>query len=138
MNSNDPWRRLAEAARRAPDSRDVTAPHGFAARVAARALAADRRPPSFLAHVSLRASLRALGAAAALAVIAAGAGYPAALRLLSEAPAPELSLAGGIPAPANSPAAAAAPAQAPAGAESPAADAAPGEDPVTDLVNIVS
>ena len=38
MNSNDPWRRLAEAARRAPDSRDVTAPHGFAARVAARAL----------------------------------------------------------------------------------------------------
>ncbi|HNC23589.1 MAG TPA: hypothetical protein PLU52_05225 [Opitutaceae bacterium] len=70
MNPSDQkWQRLAAAARRAPDSREVTAPYGFSTRVAAQAFAA----PS----VSLleRFSLRALGVAALLAVVCVAGSY---------------------------------------------------------------
>jgi hypothetical protein len=67
-HQSDPWSRLASAARQVPDDRDVSAPYGFATRVAA--LAWDRRPGGSLFE---RFALRAVGVAgilAALSVIA--------------------------------------------------------------------
>jgi len=76
MNPLTDWQRLAAAARCAPDDRDTAAPLGFSTRVAALALAEGRRPVSLLDHFSLRVSLRVLGAASALALVAAGVSYP--------------------------------------------------------------
>jgi hypothetical protein len=66
------WQRLIAAARRAPaDERDTAAPHGFATRVAARALTAE--PP--MASLLERFSWRALGVAGLLAVACVAADY---------------------------------------------------------------
>jgi hypothetical protein len=73
MNPPPPeWERLIAAARRARDERDVAAPYGFAVRVAARAAAAERPGAAALMQ---RFSLRAMGLAAALAVLAVAANY---------------------------------------------------------------
>ena len=72
MNPHDSkWSRLCGTARRAEDTRDAAAPHGFATRVAALAL--ERAPVSLLE----RFSLRALGLAALLAVACVAANYSA-------------------------------------------------------------
>lgn len=70
-NSSDPrhpWARLAAAARTLRDDRDASAPYGFATRVAALALAQERRVTSLLERFSFRAigvaSLLALGSVA--------------------------------------------------------------------------
>jgi hypothetical protein len=139
MNSPDSWQRLAAAARRAPDDRDLAAPYGFAARVAAQAWAASGEPISFFEHFSLRLSLRALGAACLLAVATAGASYPTLVKIFSDTPAPSLAVS--TEAPAASPAAPdAEPASlaAPAAPEAPAASPASSDDPVAELVDIVS
>ena len=57
MNPSDQkWQRLAAAARRAPDSREVTAPFGFSTRVAAQAFAAPS--VSLLERFSLRLEVK--------------------------------------------------------------------------------
>jgi len=66
------WQKLVAAARRAPDERATTAPYGFATRVAALALAAERRPFGSLFE---RFSWRALGVAALLAIGSVAADY---------------------------------------------------------------
>lgn len=66
MNPADPkhpWSRLTAAARNAPDSRDTAAPYGFATRVAALAMTAERPMGSLFE----RLSWRALGVACLLA-----------------------------------------------------------------------
>ncbi|MBS0662764.1 MAG: hypothetical protein JSR48_05830 [Verrucomicrobia bacterium] len=70
MNPSDQkWQRLAAAARRAPDTRDVMAPFGFSTRVVARAFGAPA------ASLLERFSLRALGVAAILAVVCVVGSY---------------------------------------------------------------
>ena len=70
MNPPDQkWPRLAAAARSAPDTRDTAAPYGFATRIAALAMAHERRAASLLE----RFSLRALGLAALLALVCVAA-----------------------------------------------------------------
>jgi hypothetical protein len=59
------WLNLVAAARRAQESRESSAPFGFAARVAALAMAADRPVPSWLD----RFSWQAMGVACALAAV---------------------------------------------------------------------
>lgn len=76
---NHPWQRLVASARRAPDDRDTAAPYGFAARMAALALAAERP----VASLFERLSLRALGVACLLALVSVAANYT----LLSTPPA---------------------------------------------------
>jgi len=72
MNPPDQkWTRLVTAARRAENTRDTAAPYGFATRVAALALAQERRAASLLEQFSLRA----LGLAALLAVACVAANY---------------------------------------------------------------
>ncbi len=74
MNSNSPntpWRRLTAAARTVADGREVTAPDGFAARVAALALAQERK----VASLFERFAFRALGAACLLALLSAAVNY---------------------------------------------------------------
>jgi hypothetical protein len=66
-----PWARLTTAARTVRDDRDTAAPYGFATRVAALALAQERRVASLLE----RFSLRAMGLAALLAVLGVAANY---------------------------------------------------------------
>jgi hypothetical protein len=134
MNPENAWQRLAAAARRAPDARDTAAPYGFAARVAALAMAPENRPAPLFGQFSLRVSLRVLGAASALAVVAAAASYPAAVNLFSD---------GGAPASSHSSPAGSGLSQTPAAAAVPSpetAGAAPssGDDPVADLVDMVS
>jgi hypothetical protein len=140
-----PWERLVDAARQAPapDERDTAAPYGFATRVAALGLAAKPAASSIFEQVSLRSSLRALGVACALAVIAAGTSYHTIVELFADdAPSAETisysapaatavaADATSIAAPAvDVPAAASAPATAPA---------ATGDDPVAELLDIVS
>ncbi|HEY1108448.1 MAG TPA: hypothetical protein VGE76_07450 [Opitutaceae bacterium] len=51
----DPWTRLATAARNARDERDTTAPYGFATRMAALAMAQERRVVSLFDRFALRA-----------------------------------------------------------------------------------
>ncbi len=51
----DPWTRLATAARSARDERDSAAPYGFATRVAALAMAQERRVVSLFDRFALRA-----------------------------------------------------------------------------------
>ena len=136
MNTPDNWQLLAAAARRAPDGRETAAPYAFAGRVVAQAWAASAEPVSFFAHFSLRLSLRALGAASLLAVITAGASYPALVKIFSdhpmasEVPASDLSAAG----PADSEDVAPGIAIPDAPAVSPASS----DDPVAELVDIVS
>jgi hypothetical protein len=67
----DPWPRLVAAARRAPDDRDVTAPYGFATRVAALALAQERSAISLVE----RFALRALGVAFLIALVSVATNY---------------------------------------------------------------
>jgi hypothetical protein len=134
MNPPDAWQRLAAAARRLPDDRDLSAPYGFAARVAAQALAAEAQPVPFLAQFSLRLSLRAMGVACALAVLSAGVSYPTLVRLFSD---------GGVPAVAVAPAQPAVSlesvdAPAPAATAIDAATSPATDDPVAELVGIVS
>jgi len=140
-----PWERLVDTARQAPvaHERDTAAPYGFATRVAALGLAAKPAPSSVFEQFSLRASLRALGVACALAVIAAGTSYHTIVKLFADdVPAAEILSystpaatavapdATGIAAPAaDVPAAMAAPAAAPA---------ATGDDPVAELLDIAS
>ena len=66
-DNNTTWTRLAALARRAPAETFEAPPPGFATRVVARAFEARRKPDEFLA----RYALRALGVAAALAVVCA-------------------------------------------------------------------
>ncbi len=70
MNPSDQkWSRLTAAARAARDPRDTAAPYGFATRVAALAMAQERRAVSLLE----RFSLRALGLAGLLALVCVAA-----------------------------------------------------------------
>ena len=55
QQSRDPWTRLATAARNVSDERDTAAPYGFATRVAALALAQERRVVSLFDRFALRA-----------------------------------------------------------------------------------
>ena len=74
MNSNSPntpWRRLTAAARTVSDGREVTAPCGFATRVAALAMAQERK----VASLFERFAFRALGAACLLALLSAAVNY---------------------------------------------------------------
>ena len=74
MNSNSPntpWRRLTAAARTVADGREVTAPCGLATRVAARAMAQERKVASLFERVAFRA----LGAACLLALLSAAVNY---------------------------------------------------------------
>lgn len=74
MNSkhtNSPWSRLATAARTVTDDRDTAAPYGFATRIAALAMAQERRVASLVE----RFAFRALGAACLLAVLSAVVNY---------------------------------------------------------------
>lgn len=66
-NLNDPrhpWARLTSASRTVRDERDVTAPYGFATRVAALAFAQEER----MASLFDRFALRALGVSCLLAL----------------------------------------------------------------------
>ena len=75
MNTYDSgWQKLTAAARRAPDDRATAAPYGFATRVAAMALAADRPR---LAALFEQFSWRALVLAGAIAAISLAANYSA-------------------------------------------------------------
>ena len=74
MNSNspnNPWSRLTAAARTVADGRDVAAPDGFATRVAALALAQERK----VASLFERFAFRALGTACLLALLSAAVNY---------------------------------------------------------------
>jgi hypothetical protein len=73
MKLNDPrhpWPRLVAAARQIPHTDDVTAPYGFATRVAALGFAQERRASLFE-----RFALRALGTACLLAVASVAINY---------------------------------------------------------------
>jgi hypothetical protein len=79
MNTSlSPWTRLLAAARRAPaDTRDASAPLGFAARIGALAFAG--REPTFSALFA-RASWRALGVCSLLMVAGVALNYSSALK----------------------------------------------------------
>lgn len=84
MNPSDPqhpWSRLTAAARRAPDSRDITAPYGFSTRVAA--LAMDQK--SAVNSLFERLSLRALGVACLLALLTGATNFSAVASTLDDA-----------------------------------------------------
>ena len=77
-NTHDPrhpWMRLNSAARTVRDTRDESAPYGFATRLAALAFATETRMVSALE----RLSLRALGIACLLAVASVAVNYQAFL-----------------------------------------------------------
>jgi hypothetical protein len=138
MNPNEQaWQRLAKAARLVPpDNRDEGAPYGFAARVAARAMSAERRPAPIFEHFSLKLSLQVMSVSCLLAVAAVGVGYPSVAKLFSDqappaiASSPEISPAG--------PSSMAMPAVSSKPSEAPAVNSSPSDDPVADLVGIVS
>ncbi len=74
MNLNEPkhpWHRLVAAARRLAHERDTAAPYGFAARVAALAMAQERK----VASLFERFAFRALGAACGLALLSVAVNY---------------------------------------------------------------
>jgi hypothetical protein len=76
MNLNDPrhpWTRLTAAARQAPDERDSGAPYGFATRVAALALAQERRVSALFE----RFAFRAVAISCLLALASVAVNYPA-------------------------------------------------------------
>jgi hypothetical protein len=68
---NHPWSRLTAAARHVPQERDESVPYGFATRVAALALAQERKVASLME----RFAFRALGAAFLLALVSLAANY---------------------------------------------------------------
>ncbi len=70
-HDNSPWSRLTRAARTIADDRDTAAPYGFATRIAALAMAQERK----VASLFERFAFRALGAACLLAVLSAIANY---------------------------------------------------------------
>ena len=73
-NLNDPrhpWSRLTTAAREVRDERDASAPFGFATRIAALALAQERR----VASLFERFALRAVGVASLLALFSVALNY---------------------------------------------------------------
>ncbi len=73
-NTDDPrhpWMRLNSAARTVRDTRDTSAPYGFATRLASLALGSERRMVSLLE----RLSLRALYVACLLAVASVAVNY---------------------------------------------------------------
>jgi hypothetical protein len=83
MNPSDPqhpWSRLTAVARSVPDDRDTTAPYGFATRVAALALAAERP----VASLFERFSWRALGVACLLAFTSVAVNYSAVASTLRD------------------------------------------------------
>ena len=74
QNLNDPrhpWSRLTAAARQVRDDRDSSAPYGFATRIAALALAQERR----VASLFERFALRAVGVASLLALFSVVLNY---------------------------------------------------------------
>lgn len=71
--TNQPWSRLAAVARNVPDARDVSAPYGFATRVAALAMAQERKVSSLFE----RFAVKALCAAFLLALVSVVVNYPA-------------------------------------------------------------
>lgn len=68
---HDPWSRLTASARPFPDRHDTAAPYGFATRVAALAMAQERK----VASLFERFAFRALGAACLLALLSVVANY---------------------------------------------------------------
>lgn len=81
MNHNPTaWDRLVDTARRAPETRDSSAPYGFATRVTALALAGERPFGSRFAGLALRA----MGVACLLAVGAVAANYSSVRRLWAD------------------------------------------------------
>jgi hypothetical protein len=134
-----PWERLVAAARHAPvpDERDTAAPYGFATRVAALGLAAKPAPSAVFEQFSLRSSLRALGVACALAVIAAGTSYPTIVKLFADDVAPAATVSYIEPS-VSAVAPEATSIAAPAVDVPAAAPAATGDDPVAELLDIVS
>jgi len=79
-NTHQAWERLVSAARSYPDERDVKAPYGFATRVAALAMAAERPVVSFVEHFSFRAMI----AACSLAAVVVAANYSSIRSLYQE------------------------------------------------------
>lgn len=75
----DPWTRLTAAARHWRDERDLSAPTGFATRVAALALSRDDKMASLFDVFALRA----LGLACLLAVFSVALNYHEISRRLS-------------------------------------------------------
>ena len=76
MNLNEPkhpWSRLTTAARPVTDDRAVAPPFGFATRVAALAMAQERKIVSLFE----RFAVRALCAACLLALVSVAVNYPA-------------------------------------------------------------
>lgn len=66
---NHPWSRLTRAVRQAREDRDAAAPYGFATRVAALAMAQERRVVSLFEAFALRAvAISGLLALASVAV----------------------------------------------------------------------
>ena len=80
---NAPWNKLVAAARNAPVDGDISAPYGFATRIAALAMADDRPRASLFA----RYSLRAVGFACLLAVVSVAANYSAIVSMFQSDPA---------------------------------------------------
>ena len=78
------WQRLAAAARRVPEAPPPEAPLGFAARVAALAMANGRPGGSHL----LTVSLRAMGAACLIALAAAALNFRVIAHLFEDEAAP--------------------------------------------------
>jgi len=76
------WRKLVEAARRAPAAEDESAPYGFSTRVVALAFESGRPQPSLFAQLSLRAAL----VACLLAAVAVGVNFAAIRSALSPEP----------------------------------------------------
>jgi hypothetical protein len=79
-NYDQAWQRLAAAARRAPEEPDTAAPYGFSVRIAALAMAAERPKLSMIEQLSLRA----MGVACLLAVVAVGMNYSALSHLFDD------------------------------------------------------
>jgi hypothetical protein len=69
--SNHPWSRLTRAARKVSDDREVSAPYGFATRIAALAMAQEQKVVSLLE----RFAFRALGTACGLALLSVALNY---------------------------------------------------------------
>lgn len=79
MNSADPrhvWSRLTAASRSVDDGRELAAPYGFATRLAALAMAQERKMVSLFE----RFALRAVGVACLLAVASVAVNYSAITR----------------------------------------------------------
>jgi len=131
-HSEQSWQKLAAAARLAPASGDEAAPYGFSTRVAALALAGERRPATVFEHIFLRVSLGALGASCLLALVAGGLSYPTAVRMFTDSANAPVAVSTEAVAPA-APAYDAVPA-APDAAETPVLP----EDAVAEVVNLVS